>query len=433
MALEDIERLKEKITRDPNSKLFVPLAEEYKKAGMYDEAIDALTKGLEQQPGYLSARVSLGKIYIERGMLAEARDEFEKVISAIPDNLYAHKKLAEIYRELGEKEKAIQEFRKVLKLNPMDDWAATSLAGLQKNQEPEIPAAPPGDTEVPHPEEPPAEEVHEEPVPAAELPSESPAYGDKDLWDIPPEIEDQPEEAQPHEIPLTAKDLEITETLVKEEEMHEEKPGEISGDEDLEDLTAVSTEIAGEISGEEGWDKVYEESPEEEEEIDLWKEPSGEGEELPGADEPAETPISREDLELWKSLKEAEDASAEPVLEAIETEKESFSFDDILQEAEPAGAISDTAVVEEEVATEETGDMLSEADRSVRDENFTNALNIYRKILASEPDNRKALQRVEELKALLKLLGKDKEELIERLENLLKGIKKRHDEFSGTA
>ncbi|MCG2722425.1 MAG: tetratricopeptide repeat protein [Thermodesulfovibrionales bacterium] len=433
MALEDIERLKEKISRDPNSKLFVPLAEEYKKAGMYDEAIDALTKGLEQQPGYLSARVSLGKIYIERGMLVEARDEFEKVISAIPDNLYAHKKLAEIYRELGEKEKAVQKFRKVLKLNPMDNWAATSLAELQKDQEPEIPAAPIGDAEVPHPEEPPAEEVHEEPVPAAELPSESPAYGDKDLWDIPPEIEDELEEEQPPEIPLTAKDLEITETLVKEEEMHEEKPGEISGDEDAEDLTAVSTEIAGEISEEEGWDKVHEESPEEEEEIDLWKEPSGEGEELPGADETAETPMSREDLELWKSLKEAEDASDEPVLEAIETEEESFSFDDILQEAEPAGAITDTAVEEEERVPEEAGDMISEADRSVRDEKYTQALSIYRKILASEPDNRKALQRVEELKALLKLLGKDKEELIERLENLLKGIKKRRDEFSGTA
>lgn len=425
MALEDIERLKEKITRDPNSKLFVPLAEEYKKAGMYDEAIDALTKGLEQQPGYLSARVSLGKIYIERGMLAEARDEFEKVINAIPDNLYAHKKLAEIYRELGEKEKAIQEFRKVLKLNPMDDWAATSLAALQKNQEPEIPAASIADAEAPHSEEPPA--------PAAELPSESPAYGDKDLWDIPPEIENEVEEEQPPELPLTAKDMEITETLMKDEEMHEEKPGEISDDEDTDDLTAVSTEIAGELSEEEGWDKVHEESPEEEEEIDLWKEPSGEGEELSGADETAETPMSREDLELWKSLKEAEDASDEPVLEAIETEEESFSFDDILQEAEPAGAITDTEVVVEERVPEENGDMIIEADRSVRDEKYTQALSIYRKILASEPDNRQALQRAEELKALLKLLGKDKEELIERLENLLQGIKKRRDEFSGTA
>ncbi|MDQ7786833.1 MAG: tetratricopeptide repeat protein [Thermodesulfovibrionales bacterium] len=430
MALEDIERLKEKITRDPNSKLFVPLAEEYKKSGMYDEAIDTLTKGLEQQPGYLSARVSLGKIYIERGMLTEARDEFEKVISAIPDNLYAHKKLAEIYRELGEKEKAVQEFRKVLKLNPMDDWAATSLAELQKNQKPAIPVTPTGDAGVPYPEAPPTEEeVHEEPVAPAELPSESPAYGNKDLWDIPPEIEDEREEELLQELPLTAKDMEITEILIKDEEMHEEKPEEISGD---EDLTAASTEIADEISEEEGWDKIHEMSSEEEEEIDLWKEPSDEGEELPGADETSETPMSREDLELWKSLKEAEDASDEPVLEAIETVEESFSFNDILQEAEPAaGAITDTAVVEE--APEETGDMLSEADRFVRDENFTEALSIYRSILASEPDNRKALQRVEELKALLKLLGKDKEELIERLENLLKGIKKRRDEFSGTS
>ena len=127
MSSEEIERLREKIEKDPNSKLFVPLAEEYKKAGMYDEAIDALIKGLEKQPSYLSARVSLGKIYVERGMLADALAEFEKVIAAIPENLYAHKKLAEIYRELGDKDKAIKEFRTVLKLNPLDEWAATSL------------------------------------------------------------------------------------------------------------------------------------------------------------------------------------------------------------------------------------------------------------------------------------------------------------------
>ena len=112
MSSEEIERLREKIEKDPNSKLFVPLAEEYKKAGMYDEAIDALIKGLEKQPSYLSARVSLGKIYVERGMLADAMAEFEKVIAAIPENLYAHKKLAEIYRELGDKDKAIREFKR---------------------------------------------------------------------------------------------------------------------------------------------------------------------------------------------------------------------------------------------------------------------------------------------------------------------------------
>lgn len=59
MALEEIERLKEKLDKDPNSKLFIPLAEEYKKAGMFDEAVDVLLKGLERQPGYMSARVAL--------------------------------------------------------------------------------------------------------------------------------------------------------------------------------------------------------------------------------------------------------------------------------------------------------------------------------------------------------------------------------------
>jgi len=148
MALEDIERLKEKISRDPNSNLFVPLAEEYKKAGMLDEAIEVLTGGLENQPGYLSARVSLGKIFIDRGMLHEAQREFEKVIASIPDNLYAHKKLAEIYKELGDKDKATKELRTVLKLNSLDDWAAASLSEIERQ-----PAPLPEELPVPEPEE----------------------------------------------------------------------------------------------------------------------------------------------------------------------------------------------------------------------------------------------------------------------------------------
>src|SRR5512147_3097157 len=102
MSLKDIEKLKERVDKDPNSKLFVPLAEEYRKEGMLDDAISVLLTGIERQPGYMSARVSLGKIYLEKGMMKEARSEFENVVSIIPDNLYAQKKLAEIYKGLGE-------------------------------------------------------------------------------------------------------------------------------------------------------------------------------------------------------------------------------------------------------------------------------------------------------------------------------------------
>ena len=77
MALDDIDKLKEKVKKDPNSKLFVPLAEEYRKTGMLDEAISVLMTGITSQPGYTSARVSLGKIYLEKKMAPAAVQKAE--------------------------------------------------------------------------------------------------------------------------------------------------------------------------------------------------------------------------------------------------------------------------------------------------------------------------------------------------------------------
>ncbi|NOZ25296.1 MAG: tetratricopeptide repeat protein [Nitrospirae bacterium] len=130
MALDDIEKLKARLDKDPGSKLFVPLAEEYRKAGMYDEAIDVLLKELQKQPSYTTARVALGKIYLEMGHAEKAREEFEKVIEAVPDNLFAQKKLSEIYSSAGDNEKAVSSLRKILELNPRDEEARERLEAL---------------------------------------------------------------------------------------------------------------------------------------------------------------------------------------------------------------------------------------------------------------------------------------------------------------
>ncbi len=131
MALEDIEKLKERLANNPDSKLFVPLAEEYRKAEMFDEAIEVLKQGLENQPSYMSARVSLGKIYLEKEMFDEALSEFEEVIKTIPDNLFAHKKLAEIYKDRGLNSKARERYETVLRLSPLDDDAQMNLEALE--------------------------------------------------------------------------------------------------------------------------------------------------------------------------------------------------------------------------------------------------------------------------------------------------------------
>jgi 3-dehydroquinate dehydratase II len=56
-------------------------------------------------------------------------------------------------------------------------------------------------------------------------------------------------------------------------------------------------------------------------------------------------------------------------------------------------------------------------------------MNTYKTILSEDPENKQVLQSVAELKALLKMLGKDQEAHILKLEGFLEGIKKRRNEF----
>ncbi len=296
MAIEEIERLKEKVDRDPHSKLFVPLAEEYKKIGMLDKAIETLIKGLERYPSYMSARVSLGKIYLDKGMLDKAGAEFEKVVSTIPDNLYAHKKLAEIYGALSMREKAIEELKMVLKLNPLDLDAEKNLSIIEG-----------GVT-------------------------------------VRPEI------------------TETVETIVKKE-----KTAEVPTSEPSKELGEALLE------GKEIEETSFEEKM------------------------PERVPLTSEET----------------------FEVPDFTMDEINEALEKG--ISEESQID-----------LTLADSYISQGRYGDALNLYKKLLSIEPDNVHVIQRLEELKTLLELLGKGKEDLISKMNSFLDGIKRRRDEFFKT-
>jgi tetratricopeptide (TPR) repeat protein len=71
-----IEELEKRLAADPNSRMFVQLAEEYRKAGMLEQAIDCCEKGLKKHPQYPSARVLLGRALLESGSFDRASAEF---------------------------------------------------------------------------------------------------------------------------------------------------------------------------------------------------------------------------------------------------------------------------------------------------------------------------------------------------------------------
>lgn len=127
----EIAKLTERIAKDPKSKLFVPLAEEYKKAGDMEMALHVLSEGLKNNPGYVTAKSFLGRLLIEKGNLAGAKKEFEEVVKAIPDNLLAQRKLGDINALQGNTAGALAHYKAALALTPKDEEISSLIADLQ--------------------------------------------------------------------------------------------------------------------------------------------------------------------------------------------------------------------------------------------------------------------------------------------------------------
>lgn len=148
----EIEKLAEKLAKDPKSKLFLPLAEEYAKCGMFEEAMLTLKDGLKHNPGYIGARASLGKVYLKMGQLKEAEAEFNKVLQADQEHLVAIKKLAEINGALDKREEAVNYCKKALLLFPKDQEMTNLLASLEAKSAPAEGPVPVSAKEEPSPE-----------------------------------------------------------------------------------------------------------------------------------------------------------------------------------------------------------------------------------------------------------------------------------------
>jgi tetratricopeptide (TPR) repeat protein len=142
-STSEIIELKKKLEENPDSLVFAPLADAFRKQGSLEEAFNICKKGLEKHPNYTSARVVLGRVYKEQGKTEQAASEFKKVLETDPENLMAHSLLGAIYVEKGDHQAAIEEYQKILTLNPDDEETQVALkqaiekaAGEQKTNKP---------------------------------------------------------------------------------------------------------------------------------------------------------------------------------------------------------------------------------------------------------------------------------------------------------
>jgi tetratricopeptide (TPR) repeat protein len=128
-ALE-IDRLATQLAKDPHSKVFMPLAEEYGKVGMWQEAAAVLEDGLKLYPGFITAMVALGRAYDHMGQATKARAILEESVKLSPENLRAHRTLIKIYTSQGQNEPALQSCAVILAVNPRDEEALSVQSAL---------------------------------------------------------------------------------------------------------------------------------------------------------------------------------------------------------------------------------------------------------------------------------------------------------------
>jgi len=131
-----IQELRRRVQKDQASIAFAQLAEECRRAGQCQEAIDVCRSGLAIHPGYLSARVTLGRALLELNQLDEAQQELQVVLQSAPENLAAIRGVAEIAFRRGAHAEALAHYRAALALAKNDPELQERVSDLARTLAP---------------------------------------------------------------------------------------------------------------------------------------------------------------------------------------------------------------------------------------------------------------------------------------------------------
>src|SRR5919106_4186557 len=145
-----IEDLLRQYAENPR-RVFARLANELRKSGDYDRAIEICRAQIPHQRGYISGHIVLGQSLYDSGRLEEARQSFETALNLDPENLIALRHLGDIARQHGENEVAKGWYHRLLEVDPQNDEVTAQLEAMGGAAPPAqgapaqgAPAAPPG-------------------------------------------------------------------------------------------------------------------------------------------------------------------------------------------------------------------------------------------------------------------------------------------------
>lgn len=131
----------ELLVNDPRSTIFVSLAETYRKLGLFEDARDIVTKGLELHPDFGPAYVVLARIECQLDHFDASCTAFERALELDSNSLAAFVGYARVKLLLQRPEEARELLLRARTLSPADPIINKMLLGLPdvtpSSQEPE--------------------------------------------------------------------------------------------------------------------------------------------------------------------------------------------------------------------------------------------------------------------------------------------------------
>jgi tetratricopeptide (TPR) repeat protein len=120
-----------KYQEDPSSRVFAPLAEAYRKAGLVDEAIEIAQEGLRVHPGFFGGRVALARALFDKSDYERVVRELQPVVRDAPDNLAAQRLLGDASLMLGRTNDALDAYKMLLYFSSQDHETAQLVQELE--------------------------------------------------------------------------------------------------------------------------------------------------------------------------------------------------------------------------------------------------------------------------------------------------------------
>lgn len=119
-STRELEALERRMREEGPGRVFLHLAEEYRRVQQLPDAIRVLEEGLALHPDHLGALVALGRCRLELSDPGGAAELLERVIERDPTQMVAYKLLVEAHLELEDAETARQRLRVYALLNDRD-------------------------------------------------------------------------------------------------------------------------------------------------------------------------------------------------------------------------------------------------------------------------------------------------------------------------